>query len=275
MVFWFSGTGNSFAIAKRIAEALGESLIPVAARMAELEAGVWDGLLELAPGERIGFVYPVYAWGPPDMVLALARRLRVRVGGQAGDRHAGEAVGSPFVYAVNTCGDEEGYATSVLRMALKAAALPLDSAFSLRMPNNYILGFDVDPKPVEQDKLRQAEHRLAALLPAIAERKRGVFALLPGAMPGLKTRLVNPMFKRFATNPARFRATEACTACGRCAQVCPTDNIRVDTRPVWGKRCTQCLACIHHCPHRAIEYGKGTENKGRYVHPDAKGMRVR
>jgi NAD-dependent dihydropyrimidine dehydrogenase PreA subunit len=40
--------------------------------------------------------------------------------------------------------------------------------------------------------------------------------------------------------------------------------------PVWGKECTQCLACIHRCPVQAIEYGKATIGKRRYVHPDLK-----
>ena len=26
--------------------------------------------------------------------------------------------------------------------------------------------------------------------------------------------------------------------------------------------CTQCLACIHLCPTKAIQYGKGTEEEG-------------
>lgn len=264
MIFWFSGTGNSYAVAKRIADALGEPLVSVAARMAALSAGTWDGMLELSPGERVGFVFPIYAWAPPRMVLEMVARLRV-IGDKTG--------APPHVFAVSTCGDEEGNATAVLRNTLARAGLKLDCAFTLRAPNNYILGFDVDPKEVEQEKRLQMEHRLEQILPVLRERKTGVFELLPGGMAGLKTTCINPMFNRFAMNPARFRSTEACTACGICAQVCPAGNIQVGARPEWGKRCTQCLACIHQCPRRAIEYGKATEKKGRYVHPEAKGMR--
>jgi NAD-dependent dihydropyrimidine dehydrogenase PreA subunit len=46
-------------------------------------------------------------------------------------------------------------------------------------------------------------------------------------------------------------------------------TIRMDDgRPVWGKDCTQCLACINRCPVHAIQYGKGTAQRGRYYHPD-------
>lgn len=262
MIFWFSGTGNSYVVARRIADALGEPLVSAAAQVAALKAGTWNGMLDLAPGERLGFAFPIYAWAPPHMVLELAKSLRFK----------GE---KPYVFSVATCGDEEGNATAVLRKALSVGGLALDSAFSLRMPNNYILGFDVDPKPVEQEKLQVAERRLEEILPVLRERKSGVFELVPGSMATLKTSVVNPMFNRFAMNPSRFRSTEACTACGICAQVCPSGNVKVGSRPEWGKQCTQCLACIHHCPRRAIEYGTGTEKKGRYVHPEAKGMRVR
>lgn len=34
--------------------------------------------------------------------------------------------------------------------------------------------------------------------------------------------------------------------------------------PVWGKRCTHCMACICGCPAEAIEYGKRTVGKRRY-----------
>lgn len=35
-----------------------------------------------------------------------------------------------------------------------------------------------------------------------------------------------------------------------------------------GNACRQCLACINRCPVQAIQYGKGTVNRGRYTHPD-------
>ena len=36
-------------------------------------------------------------------------------------------------------------------------------------------------------------------------------------------------------------------------------------KPAWGRQCYQCLRCIHECPQEAIQYGKGTEKRGRYT----------
>ena len=43
-----------------------------------------------------------------------------------------------------------------------------------------------------------------------------------------------------------------------------------ERRPLWQGNCEQCLACIHLCPQRAIEYGNETTGKERYQHPRVK-----
>ena len=52
--------------------------------------------------------------------------------------------------------------------------------------------------------------------------------------------------------------------------ICPIDAIELQNgKPVWVKKhCTQCLGCINRCPVQAIEYGKDTPGRRRYVHPD-------
>jgi len=261
MVFWFSGTGNSYSLAKKIADSLGERLVSISLEMDQHPEG---SVLNLAEGERLGFVYPVYAWAPPKMVLDFIDRLKA---GNAAQKS------QPYVYSLCTCGDEEGKTTDILRKHLMRKGFTLVSAFCLKMPNNYILGFDVDSKVVEDEKLQKAGTDLKEIIAMLLERQKDVFHLLPGSMPGVKSSVVNPLFNRFAMNVSKFRATEACNGCGICATVCQGRIITVRERPVWGKECTQCLACIHHCPKRAIEYGKATTAKGRYLHPDASGMR--
>ena len=54
-----------------------------------------------------------------------------------------------------------------------------------------------------------------------------------------------------------FRTDAACVGCGQCVKNCPLNNITLkDRKPVWGKQCTHCMACICYCPTEAIEYGK-------------------
>ena len=44
----------------------------------------------------------------------------------------------------------------------------------------------------------------------------------------------------------------------------------VDHEPVWEGDCTMCLACLHRCPHNAVEYADQTLRKKRYQNPDCK-----
>ena len=76
---------------------------------------------------------------------------------------------------------------------------------------------------------------------------------------------VNPIFYSFFVKANAFAASDACTGCGQCAKLCPTNNITIQNgKPVWGGDCTHCMACICRCGAEAIEYGKKSLGKPRY-----------
>ncbi len=102
-----------------------------------------------------------------------------------------------------------------------------------------------------------------------AAKKSGVFNVHKGGVATLKTVLIGSLFNRFAISTKSFFADEKCTGCGICEKVCSCGSIVVvEGKPKWGGSCTQCLACLHYCPAKAIQYGETTENKGRYVNPN-------
>lgn len=254
MIFYFTGTGNSLYAANFIAEAQGEKLISIAKEM-DRSGNTYH--YELSENEPLGVVFPVYAWAPPKMMLDFISRLEIK--------------GKPYVFSLCTCGEEEGRASEIIRKALSKKGLALAAAFSIQMPNNYIFGFDVDSKEIEEKKLKAAELLLSEINGVIAQRQKNVDFTIPGRFPALKTAVANPLFNRFALNNTRgFYADGTCTGCGICEKICPVHTIKVTgtEKPVWGKACTLCMGCINRCPVQAIQYGKGTARKGRYHHPD-------
>jgi ferredoxin len=253
MIFYFSGTGNSLYIAKNIRQQLQESIISIASAMHN-ENEAYEYILK--DDEIIGFIFPVYAWAPPKMVLEFIKRLKFR------------NYNNHYIFAVATCGDNIGNTMKVLESSLKKNKLSLKSGFSIQMPNNYILLGNIDKKEVEKQKLLKEEDTLNEINKKIAARKEGVYEVEKGWMPGMLTSIINPLFNHMGINTKKFYATDQCNRCGLCEKVCNSKTINLQEKPIWGENCTQCLACVNLCPTKAIQYGKSTENKGRYKHPD-------
>ncbi len=256
MIFYFTGTGNSLWVAKELSAALDEQPVAVAD---ELNRNGYPSYL-LKPDETVCFVFPIHSWGIPVIMTDFINKVKL-------ENYNGQPV-----YAVCTCGDDCGLAGKQLSRQLLSKGITLRQCFSVTMPNNYILfpGFDVDGTDTEKKKLANAADTLKEII-AVIRNKTNKEIYTTGTIPFIKSRIIQPLFVKFALGKNSFYSTERCISCGLCEKVCPTGTIRMDeNHPVWSDTCIQCLACIHRCPVIAIEYGKASKHKGRYVHPGLK-----
>lgn len=254
MIFYFSGTGNSLYVARHLAKATQDRLISIPK---EMNSPVFPKEYTLSNDEPIGFVFPIHSWSPPEIVLRFIRQIRFT----NYQNHYG--------YFVATCGDDIGCTRQILERTLSDIHIGLHAGFSLFMPNTYIAlpGFDIDSPEIQKKKLGEALPELKQIGNDICQR-RHTFRLHPGSMPWLKSYLIQPLFKKFLIKDRYFHVTDQCIACGKCSQICPTNNIRIENkRPVWQGHCIACLACYHVCPQRAI-YFFAKKDKGQYLHPD-------
>lgn len=245
MIFYFSGTGNSLWVAKQLAEQMNDTLVPIAER--------GEATYKLDTDEKVGFVFPVYAWAPPEIVLDFITRLDMDT--------------PSYLYFVCTCGDDTGKTAQVFTKAVNARGWNCHAGYSVTMPNTYVSlpGFDIDDKDLERRKVENAKARVRfiaeELLRCVSMKD---YNCHEGTVPFLKTYLIRPLFNAFLMSPKPFHATDACVSCGLCEKRCPVHNIKVDGKPQWGTDCTMCLACYHACPEHAIHYGGRTKNKGQY-----------
>ena len=256
MIFYFSGCGNSKHVAEALASGLNDTLvfIPDAARNNQYD-------YSLAEGESIGFVFPIYSWAPPKLVLDFVKKMAVKV-----PEPVEGPTPMPYLYFACTCGDNCGLTEKVFRKALEEKGWSLSACCSIQMPETYLgmAGFKLDTEENAKRKIAEADVTLTRLIPRLANKEH-FSEMIVGGMAWLKTYLVNPGFNRSATDDSKYHTTEACIHCGKCTEVCPLKNITLeDDHPKWNGNCTMCMACYHHCPVNAIQYGKTTVGKGQY-----------
>lgn len=251
-IYYFSGTGNSLYVAKKIQEKLGDTeLVHITAELRDRSVSIETDVL--------GFVFPVYAWGPPVIVAEFIKHINVRKSGYI------------FVVATNAGGPEN--TLKRVEKLLKNKGLATDSAFSITMPANYILGMNPPLQEESQKIINAADSKLSEMLTAIAEKR-------PTAVPGattllgmIKSTLGHSGFAMMMNKQdKKFFSSNKCTGCGICEKLCPAENIRLNTekKPVWQHHCELCLACINWCPEHAIEAGEATAQRNRYHHPEIK-----
>lgn len=259
MIFYFSGTGNTRWAAERLATLTDEKLLFIPEELKRDSCSY-----ELAKEERIGFCFPTHGWQPPVIVREFIKRLSI-VNSQG-----------HYCYALTTCGDSIGLTMEMLNRDLVQANLPTaTSMFSLTMPESYVcLPFMyTDTYEREQEKIATANRMLEQYAVMIQERRLGEVHTTRGAAPWLMSHVIGSYFNKHMVNDKKFTVDEdLCIGCHRCELVCPTGNILFAKEfPSWQHNgsCTSCLACYHHCPRHAINYGKITRKRGQYYYGHA------
>ena len=247
MIIYFSGTGNSRFAAEYLAKQLQDELLDAGRRM---KAGEKDSFHSDRPWV---FVAPVYAW---RMANVLAEHIR-----------STQLTGSRETYFVLTCGGDIGNAGHYAAQLCEEKGLHYKGVLEVVMPENYIAMFNAPGEEEARAIVTKAKPILEQAAQLIRQGKP-----LPEPKVGLLDRLksgpVNKGFYKFYVKADAFFATDACTGCGVCTEACPLNNIRLcGGKPVWDKNCTHCMACICGCPTEAIEYGKRSRGKPRYLCP--------
>lgn len=244
MVVYYSGTGNSRFVAKRIAKILDEKLVDFTSLYRQNEK------IDFSDEERIIFVYPTYAGRMPVFMMNYLYHQKYKTGTKA--------------YFVTTCGMSGGNQAKNLQCFCKKLSLEFMNFYWVVMPENYIALFSAPDKAKAEEIIEKAKPVIEKTAEKIKNEEKAKL------ITGFEKSIYNDLFYKMVVKAKKFYATDECVGCGKCASVCVMNNITLSQkhRPEWKDGCTHCMACISVCPQRAIEYGNKTKNKRRYYLED-------
>ncbi len=254
-VYYFSGTGNSLAVARRLSEALHEKLICIPAVMSQGRIA--------GEGDLIGIVYPVYNHIVPFIIKRFVERLDLPKG--------------KYVFAACTYGDNPCASLELLDKIIKKQGSFLSAGFALKMPYNYISPasrfrsvfrpFVLKENTPDQTAglLEDCENKMVEIINTVGKRDKAEidirckelehlidFLNLRNTLQknvwlkiaGYKEKTKLPYIECVTLMDHGFFVDEKCAGCGTCERICPVGNIRI----IHGRRRNGCIAASNALP---------------------------
>lgn len=225
MIFYFTGTGNSLYVAKKLDE--NTISIPQIIKEEPLEFSA----------DSIGIVCPVYGHEIPGMVKDFIRRASFK---------------TDYLFVVLTYGAHHGGAAEIVDQFIRDADKKASFITTIEMVDNFLPAFDMSEQMAED---KQVEKHLEEIRSAIQSKKQGV------QKTSLAERTIHKMYTQMVKNApetvwAAFRVTDECVGCGICTRVCPAGCIHLENQYAVHdpEGCQACYACIHACPKMAIQF---------------------
>jgi Pyruvate/2-oxoacid:ferredoxin oxidoreductase delta subunit len=240
-VYYFSGTGNSYRIAKTICDKLkNANIVNIAKQKCEESCN---------SNTNIVIVFPIYYFGIPVVVETFLRQIDIPK--------------SCYVFIIATRGIPlAGGAKRQLDEVFSAKGNAYHFFRYITMGNNYpFYSFNCSKENIKNIRNQKASNKLDKLISNIDRQKHSkVFSVLDyqpfTALTFCLPRYGYKHFLRIYSNDSCFVVDESnCNKCKKCERFCPTNNITINTEVAWKhENCQMCLACYNCCLKNAIQY---------------------
>lgn len=219
VLFYFTGTGNSLAVARKIADRLTDSIV------VPMLKGDSNTYID-SDTERIGLIYPIYMNAVPLVVAKFINNIKIIPG--------------YYVFAVATNGGIPGMAGLNLDKVLNEQHINLDAYFELEMVNNTPKG--VAPKPLmnldwELDitsekvdtKLKAAYELIDEIALSVLKKEKKTLNYPTSNVKKANYLLMKLLWSisEKSRPKLKFLFDETCTGCGLCEAVCTANRIKM------------------------------------------------
>jgi ferredoxin len=234
-IFYFTATGNSLHVAKKI----GGKLLSIPQMIKEGRSEFED--------ESIGFVYPCYGFAMPRLVEKFILKSKFKAG---------------YFFAVMTYGNIAANGLQYMEKVAAKAGIRFNYTNEIIMVDNYLPIFDMD-KQLEGEENKNIEPNIYLITSDIKTRKNYLTRKNP--LINIAAKPVTMFTKRMVDNiDENFIINNNCTRCAACAKVCPKNNIVMNNKPQYLHKCDYCMACIQLCRFNAIHLKKEKNPAARF-----------
>lgn len=258
-LFYFSGTGNSYHIAKELSQRLSNvTLTPIVKLL--------DRKQVKTNADVVGFVFPTYFTSVPAPVRSFLKTLNLS--------------SAHYIFSITTRGGTFCVANMNINRMVKKKGKMLDAHFILDMIMNTPTGlkpgkgFENWDDIIKKENIEAVETTIQSELDEISQiiKKRRPYPEKQGFHPiRLFLERLMYLFTRNIKAEIKYITDETCTGCGLCEQVCLSKKVRlIDRKPIWDPsiQCYYCYACFNICPTQSILVkNKYLKKDGRYIHP--------
>lgn len=242
-IFYNTATGNSLYVAKTIRDKFKDcELISMSKALKENKFEVTEYV--------IGFIYPVHYAGIPIVVNEFISKLRINE--------------NAYIFAIGVTGGG-GADTSFNQINnVLPNKLKISNFCTIKYISNYTRASRTPTEQRAKDAIKENESKLMNFIESLRKREIKEKDFKWG-IGNLEYKIWKDYYK---SKDKKFNVNEKCVNCKMCEKVCPVDNIIIENnKPKWSGKCTDCMACINICPKEAINIGKSTINKNRYLNP--------
>lgn len=237
IIFYFTGTGNSLAVAKKIGNT-NAILISI--------PQVIDSDIQTYKDDVIGVVFPVYSFRAPKMVRDFLEKVKLEAG---------------YLFLLCTYGTMAGPCLCYLRNQAKKHNYSFNYTNKICMLDNYLPLFETG-KQIKKLPKKKIDEKLKKVIDDIDNRKNW------HQRNSVSGRIIGKAVNMdFTKSSEKYQVNDKCNLCGICQKVCLAKNIVIKEKIEFNKHCEACFACLHLCPRNAIHHKKEKSNK-RWLNPE-------
>lgn len=236
-LFYFSGTGNTYLIAKTIEDEFNKNGYKTTLEKMQLNQD-----LTFAQNELIGLIFPVAIQSTFPNVWEFAKHLP-RANGQD-------------AFMVDTMGGFSGGVVGPMKELLTSKGYNCIGAKEIKMANSM------------QTSLRKFKEGKSKNLLALDTAKRYVGTILDGSSRWRRVPILSGIMRSISANRKIWTqlsrkievSEDKCIKCGQCIKYCPEQALKSEDGKIIidHTKCISCFRCINYCPQNAFLFDKKT-----------------